>query len=90
MESAKSIEIENLITSIDIKEPNEYKLYLKNENKYIYLGDGTNLNNKILYIQTMLKEEKENPGIIFVNGNISEGFKPYFREQVIEEGEKNE
>ena len=90
MESAKTIEIENLITSIDIKEPNEYKLYLKKENKCIYLGDGTNLNNKILYIQTMLKEEKKNPGIIFVNGNISEGFKPYFREQVIEEGEKNE
>lgn len=94
MNSARSIEIGDLITTINAEDINEYILYLKSENKYIYLGDASNLNNKILYIQMMLKEEKGNSGIIFVNGDLNKGFKPYFREDVKEKdeekGDKNE
>ena len=94
MDSVKSIEIEDKITTINVENTNEYILYLKSENKYIYLGDASNLNNKILYIQMMLKEEKGNSGIMFINGDLNEGFKPYFREEVKEnkekKGDKNE
>jgi len=92
MDSIKSIKIENKITSINAEDTNEYILYLKSENKYIYLGNVSNLNNKILYIQMMLKEEKGNSGIMFINGDLNEGFKPYFREETKEnkKGDKNE
>lgn len=88
MDSVKSIEIENKITTINTENTNEYILYLKSENKYIYLGDASNLNNKILYIQMMLKEEKGNSGIMFINGDLNKGFKPYFREEVKEDKKK--
>lgn len=94
MDSIKSIEIEDKITTINAENTNEYIIYLKSENKCIYLGDASNLNNKVLYIQMMLKEEKGNSGIMFINGDLNEGFKPYFREEVKgnkeKKGDKNE
>ena len=81
MESSKAIEIENLITEINIEDKNNFILYLENENKKIYIGDTLNLTNKMLYIKKMLENEKSKSGIIFVNGDISTGFKPYFREE---------
>lgn len=94
MDSVRTIEIEDLITTVNAKNINEYILYLKSEKKYVYLGDASNLNNKILYIKMMLKEEKGNSGIMFINGDLNKGFKPYFREEVKEnkekKGEKNE
>ena len=93
MNSARSIEIDNIITTINAEDTNEYILYLKSEKKYIYLGNASNLNNKMLYVQTILEEEKGNSGIMFINGDLNEGFKPYFREEIKEEkkkGDKNE
>ena len=93
IEAMKSIEKQNLITSINIENEDEYILYLEKEKKYIYLGDASNLSNKMLYIQTILEKEKKNTGIIFINGDLNDGFKPYFREENIEknnEEEKNE
>lgn len=91
--AAKTIDIENKITTINAENVNEYILYLKDENKYIYLGNASNLNNKMLYVQTMLKEEKKNAGTMYINGDLNDGFKPYFREKIKEEkkkGDKNE
>lgn len=90
MNAIKSIELQDKITEINAESTNEYILYLKSENKYIYLGDASNLNNKILYIQIMLKEEKENSGIMFINGDMNKGFKPYFREEIKKEKDKVE
>lgn len=92
IDSVKSIEIQDKITTINAENTNEYILYLKNEKKHIYLGDASNLNNKTLYIQMMLQEEKGISGTIFVNGDLNKGFKPYFREKVKNEkkGENNE
>ncbi len=81
MGSARNIEIDKLITNITIEKGKEYILYLEKEKKYIYLGDASNVTNKMLYVQTMLKEEKGNSGKILVNGDLSGGFKPYFREE---------
>ena len=51
----------------------------KNGNKKIFIGDINNLTNKMLYLKKILEEEQENSGNIFVNGDISSGFRPYFR-----------
>ena len=95
IEAMKSINKEDLITSINIEKQEEYILYFEKEKKYVYLGDASNLSNKMLYMQTMLKKEKENEGIMFLNGNLNSGFKPYFREEKLKnvtekENDKNE
>ena len=83
MDSINSINMEKLVTSINIKDNNNYILYLKKEKKYVYLGDASNLNQKILYMQKILDNEKKNSGKVFLDGNLNEGFKPYFREEKI-------
>ena len=46
----------------------------------INLGDVTvDLPSKILYAKKLIEEEKGMPGTIFLNGNLNEGFEPYFR-----------
>ena len=95
IEAMKSINKQDLITSINIEKEEEYILYLENEKKYVYLGDASNLSNKMLYLQTILKKEKKNEGIMFINGDLNNGFKPYFREEKLKnitekENDKNE
>lgn len=79
MEAAKTINIENIITEINTENTNEYILYI--ESKKIYIGDTTNLTNKMLYVQRILENEEGKSGSAFVNGDIRSGFKPYFREE---------
>ena len=79
MESAKSADIWNLITTITIKN-NEYILDLNKENKIVYLGKGKDLTNMMMYVKAILQNEKESKGEIYVNGDLNSGFKPYFRE----------
>ena len=44
----------------------------------INLGDATNLKNRFDYVNALLKQEKDNKGTLYVNGNLNEGFLPYF------------
>lgn len=81
MEAAKTINIDGIITEINTEEENNYKLYLDSKSKTIYVGDTSNLTNKMLYVQKILENEEGKSGIAFVNGDISSGFKPYFREE---------
>lgn len=80
--NAKKLEINDLITKIII-ENNEYSLFLQSENKYAYLGNSSDITNKMLYIKAILGQEKNKSGKIFVNGDINDGFKPFFREEKI-------
>lgn len=80
IESGKSINLDKIITEVNCSQ-NEYVLYLESKNKKIYIGDTVNLINKMLYIQKILEKEDGKTGTIFVNGDISSGFKPYFREE---------
>ena len=80
IDNAKEFEIYSLITSINI-EDDEYIMYLKDKKKYIYFGDGTDITNKMLFAKEILKMEEGKSGKIFVNGNLNNGFKPYFREE---------
>ena len=81
-ENAKKLEIYSLINKIII-ENNEFVLYLPNEKKYVYLGNNADITNKMLYVKAILEKEKKNSGKIFVNGDLNDGFKPYFREEKI-------
>ena len=77
VENAKNIEIYDLITKIII-ENNTYVLYFKNENKYAYLGNSSDITNKMLYVKTILQAEKGKTGNIYVDGE-----RPRFREETL-------
>lgn len=82
MNATKEYELDTKVTSIDITNKNEYSIYLENEKKKAYLGDATNLSNKMLYVNAILEEEKEKAGEIFANGDFNNKFRVYFRESL--------
>ena len=75
---SKSNEIYDLITSIDITNDEEYKVEFKGEGKTAYLGDASNINDRILLLKEILLKEKGNQGEIFIN-DLN---KVFFREKV--------
>lgn len=81
LKSSEKIDIKNKITNISIEDKKDYILQLSKEKKIIYIGDTTNLANKMLYMQAILDESASKEGKIFLNGNLSKGFNPYFREE---------
>lgn len=78
---AKNNNIADLITTIDISDENNYKLYLANERKTVYLGDCSNLETRMLYVKAITEKEKNIEGEIFVNMNLNSD-KAFFREKV--------
>ena len=78
----KDNNLDGQVTSIDLTDENECKVEMEQEQKTIYLGDKTNLSNKIIYVQAIINETKNKKGEIFVNGDLNNKFKPYFRENV--------
>ncbi len=36
----------------------------------------------MLYVQAIIEQEKGKEGEIFLNGDLNNGFRPYFREKV--------
>ena len=79
IEASKSIDIDSIITEVNIENDENYYIYIESQNKKIYIGNTNNLQNKMLYVKKILEEEKEHSGTGFVNGDIGSGFKPYFR-----------
>lgn len=82
MDIVKENGLENKITYIDIKDKNQYCIYMKDEDKKIYLGDKTNLSNKMIYVVALIEKEDGKAGEIFVNGDLNNKFQPYFREKI--------
>ena len=82
VENCKKIKIYDIITNINISDENEYIIYIEEKRKMIYIGDSSNLANKMLYIEDILEKEEGREGKIFVNGSFVEGFQAYFREEV--------
>ena len=82
MDVMKQYKLNEKVTSIDISNKNEYIIYLADEKKKVHIGDTSNLSNKILYVQAIIEQEKGTEGDIFVNGDLNNGFNPYFRDQV--------
>lgn len=81
IKNCEEIQIQDKITTLHIENKNNYILTLQNLKKVIYLGDTSNLANKMLYIKAIIEREVEKEGKIFVNGKFSEGFEPFFREE---------
>ena len=77
-EEMTKIGIYNQILKIQVK--NEYILSLDNLNLTINLGNATNLKDKTYYIKSIMERENGKAGTINVNGNLNEGFVPYFTE----------
>ena len=67
-EAAKSNGLADLVT----------KMYLETEGKKVYLGECSNLNTRILYLNSILEASKGKSGEIFLNMDLNEQ-NPYFR-----------
>ena len=72
----KKINIDDKITQIQVED--EYILKLENEGININLGNASSLKDKMYYVSAILKQEAGNKGTINANGNLNEGFLPYF------------
>jgi cell division protein FtsQ len=75
-------QIDSYITEINVEDEENYNITMASEGKIAYLGDLSNLNTRILYIKAIMEAEEGNEGEIFVNGDLNNGFQPYFREKI--------
>ena len=82
MDICKNYEIDTKVTSIDITDKSNYIIYMEEEKKIIHLGDESNLSTKMLYVPVLLSENQGKEGIIYIDGDINDNFKPRFRENV--------
>ena len=72
-------EIENLVTSIDISDSENFIFRFEEIGKTVHFGDGTRINQKILWIIAIFEEEYGVQGEIF----LQDSNRPFFREKVI-------
>ena len=82
MTTWKNNNMEQPIDSIDIKNKNEYIIRIEQEKKTVYLGDKSNLSNKVLWIQAIMNDNKGIEGEIYVNGDLNNNFRPRFKQKV--------
>ena len=82
VKSSSEIQIQDESTIINIENKNNYILTLQELKKVIYIGNQSNLANKMLYIKAIIERENGKEGKIFVNGKLNKGFEPYFREEI--------
>ena len=81
IELAQNEQISENITEVDIEDENDYKIIMEKEQKTVHLGNCSMLEERILWVKTILNEIKELPGEIFVNMNLNSE-RPFFRERV--------
>lgn len=82
LKAAQENNLDSKITKIDISNEKEYIIYIQEEKKTVHLGDNTNLSNKMIHILALIEQEKNIEGDIFVNGDLNNKFRAYFREKV--------
>ena len=71
MKSATSNEIASLVTKINIANKQNYILELKDEKKTVQMGDTSNLSTKMLYIKSILEQNKKIEGEMLVNTDLN-------------------
>lgn len=79
--TAKNYGIQDKITSINIKDSDDYVMYLENEKKTVHLGNNNALETKMLYTKAILEREKDIEGEIFVNMDLNKK-NAYFKQNV--------
>jgi len=77
MEAAEGNNIEDLITSIDISNINEYILNLETKGIVVHFGDSSKINQKILWILYTVNDVDIKPGDLFLDSK-----RVYFRENI--------
>lgn len=70
--------IENKLTDIDVTDDTNYIMYFKEDKKTVYLGDASNLSERLSLLKTILNNEKNKEIEIFMNGNLNE-YEVYIR-----------
>lgn len=65
-ESMQNNEILDKVTSIDISDKNNYIIKMENERKTVYLGDASNINDRVLMLKEILIKEADFEGEIFM------------------------
>ena len=79
---SQKYDLDKKISGINIENKNNYIIYMNEEKKTIYLGNESNLSNKMLYLSPILQETQGKEGIIYLNGDFNNNFNPIFREKV--------
>ena len=80
-ETAKNVELNDYITKIDISDTKEYKMYMDELGKTIYLGDASDLNSKMLELKEILHKTQGRNGIVFLNVDLNTQ-RAYFRQNI--------
>lgn len=72
-EIAKSNDLSDLITKIDVTDTKNYTIVLEGEGKTVYLGDcnDSDLNTKMLYLKSIVDASPGRVGEVFLNGNLN-------------------
>ena len=74
--------ITETVNEIDVSDKTNYTLKFYEEGKTAYLGDASNLTDRInIYLKAILQKEKGRSGEIFINGDLNQD-KVFFREKV--------
>lgn len=81
VETANLNEVGAYITKIDISDESNYTLILEGIQKTVYLGDCSDLNTRMLYLNGIIKLYKNIPGEIFINMDLNTE-NAYFREKI--------
>ena len=81
IELAQNEQILDKVTEVDIEDEDDYKIIMERDQKIVHLGNCSMLEERILWVKTILDEIKELPGEIFVNMNLNSE-RPFFRERV--------
>lgn len=80
VETANINEVGQYITKIDISDEKNYTLILEEIQKTVYLGDCSNLNTRMLYLNGIIDYYRNTPGEIFLNMDLNTE-NAYFREK---------
>ena len=71
MNYCKYNSIENKITNIDVADDTNYIIYFKEDKKTLYIGDASNLSERLSMLKTILKNEEKKKIEIFMNGDLN-------------------
>ena len=71
MNYCKYNSIENKITNIDVADDTNYIIYFKEDKKTLYIGDASNLSERLSMLKIILKNEEKKKIEIFMNGDLN-------------------
>ena len=77
-ETCKDNDLGQYITKIDVSNTKDYMITMDELGKVVYIGDGSELNTRIIYLKAILDANENIPGTIFLDIDLNTQ-KVYFR-----------